>query len=76
MATFTHHLSAAVGDSKINQDIADAGLEIALAETPEELLAAATRYQNFALIAARGNAMNQASRVSAMIARMRSGVAV
>ena len=66
MASFTHHLSTAVGDNKINQDIADAGLEIALAETPEELLTAAKRYQNFALIAARGNAM---------VAHARNGVA-
>lgn len=58
-------IDAVTGAGHIPQDIADAALEIALAETEAELLAAAKRYQNFVLIAARGQMMNQKARAAA-----------
>ena len=68
---YSDHLAVAVGDGKIPQDIVDAGLEIALAETDAELLQAAKRYRNLTAISARGNAMNQQSRISAKLSQMR-----
>ena len=66
------HLAVAVGDGKIPQDIVDAGLEIALAETDAELLQAAKRYRNLTAISARGNAINFRSRINAKLSELRA----
>lgn len=59
-----NHIESAIGDGLLSQNIVDAGLEIVHAETEAELLAAAKRYQNFVMIAARGRQMNESSRIS------------
>ncbi|MBU3022866.1 hypothetical protein [Aestuariibacter sp. A3R04] len=54
---FLNCIECVTGAGFIPQDLADAALEIVLSETDEQLIAAARRYQNLSMIAARGQQM-------------------